>query len=168
MATEFAISRFLVPFLADTDWALFMDCDMLVRANLRELFDQADSDKAVMVVKHDHQPTSATKMDGQIQTSYQKKNWSSVILFNCKHPSNNVLTPEFVNTQRGLHLHQFCWLKDEEIGELGQEWNWLAGHSGDNIDPKICHHTDGVPFMPGYEDAPYADEWREVLTRWAS
>jgi hypothetical protein len=90
------------------------------------------------------------------------------MLFNCDHPSNAKLTVEMVNTLPGRDLHRFCWLEDDEIGELPIEWNWLAGHCSSDINPSIVHHTDGTPAMFGYEDAPYADEWRAELARWAS
>jgi hypothetical protein len=98
-------------------------------------------------------------MDGQIQTAYARKNWSSVCVFNCDHPANRALTVDLVNTLPGRDLHRFCWLADNEIGALDPKWNWLAGHSDAAIDPAIVHFTDGVPSMPGYEDAPFADEW---------
>lgn len=168
MSTEFAISRFLVPHLAKTGWALFMDGDMLVRHNLSEAFEQADPTKAVMCVKHNYVPTDGTKMDGQAQTNYACKNWSSFMLFNCDHPANRALTLDLINTARGRDLHQFCWLSENDIGELGPEWNWLVGHSSPDIDPKVVHFTEGTPDMPGYEHVPYADEWREELRRWAA
>jgi hypothetical protein len=105
MATEFACSRFLVPHLAKTGWALFMDCDVLVRRNLDALFKLCDPSKAIMVVKHDHQPTEHWKMDGQFQTRYHRKNWSSVCLFNCDHPANKALTVDLVNSAPGRDLH---------------------------------------------------------------
>jgi hypothetical protein len=168
MATEFAITRFLVPLLAKTGWALFMDCDMLVRCNLARLFDLADPSKAVMVVKHDFQPSNLAKMDGQIQTAYPRKNWSSVCLFNCDHPANRFLVPDNVNALPGRDLHGFCWLRDEDIGELSVEWNWLVGHSDPQVNPRVVHFTDGVPSLPGYEFQPYADEWKAELRRWAA
>lgn len=167
MATEFAISRFLVPYMTD-GWALFMDCDMLVRGDLTRLFRTADPDKAVHVVKHNHDPVEATKMDGQVQSRYARKNWSSVMLFNCDHPSNRNLTPELVNSVPGRDLHRFCWLDDDEIGELPVEYNWLVGHSPHCWFPRIVHFTDGIPTMPGYENCDYADEWRDVLASWAA
>jgi hypothetical protein len=163
MATEFAISRFLTPHLAGSGLALFMDCDMLVRKDIAKLFALADPCKAVMCVKHVHVPDERTKMDGQLQTFYRRKNWSSVALFNCDHPANRALTVEMINTVPGRDLHAFCWLRDEEIGELPLEWNWLADVSPPIADPAIVHHTLGVPSMPGYKDAPYADEWRTEL-----
>lgn len=168
MATEFAVSRFLVPYLEGYEgWALFMDCDMLVRTSLARLFELADPSKAVQVVKHDHQPVNETKMDGQVQTRYARKNWSSVMLFNCGHPSNRALTLELVNSVPGRDLHGFCWLKDEEIGALDTSWNYLVGHSNPEIDPDIVHFTDGIPSMSGYGACEYAGEWFTELSRWA-
>lgn len=169
MATEFACSRFLIPALEGYDgWALFMDCDMLVRTNLARLFSQCDPSKAVMVVKHDHQPTAETKMDGQVQTRYARKNWSSVMVFNCGHPANRALTVDLVNSVPGRDLHGFCWLKDEEIGALDQSWNYLVGHTSPEIAPDIVHFTDGIPSMTGYERCEYAEEWWAELSRWAA
>jgi lipopolysaccharide biosynthesis glycosyltransferase len=167
-STEFAISRFLTPELAGQGLALFMDCDMLARASLESLFWQArtDASKAVWVVKHIHEPPPGLKMDNQLQTRYARKNWSSVMLFNCDHPSNKKLTVEMINTLPGRDLHRFCWLNDEEIGELHPKWNWLVGHSSFDVDPAIVHFTEGVPSMPGYEDCAYAGEWRAVRAQW--
>jgi hypothetical protein len=168
MATEFACSRFLVPTLAKSGWALFMDCDMLVRRDLKYLFDLARDKYAVMVVKHHHEPPEGTKMDGQMQTRYARKNWSSVMLFNCDHPSNQKLTVELINTVPGRDLHRFCWLDDHEIGELPPEWNYLVGHTNEVPNPSIVHFTEGTPGMAGYEDCEFADEWRSELNAWAS
>lgn len=168
MATEFACSRFLVPTLAKSGWALFMDCDMLVRKNLDRLFRLADPTKAVMVVKHNHQPPEGVKMDGQAQLRYSRKNWSSVVLWNCDHPANKTLTVEMINSIPGRDLHRFCWLDDDLIGELNVEWNWLVGHSDPSVDPSIVHFTDGIPSMEGYADCAFADEWKEELGRWAA
>lgn len=169
MATEFAISRFLVPQLAQSGWSLFMDCDVMVRQDLGMLFAEADSSKAVMVVKHNHQPRDGSiKMDGQVQTAYSRKNWSSVMLINVDHKANRALTVDLVNSVPGRDLHRFCWLDDSEIGELDPKWNFLVGHSDPSIDPAIVHFTDGIPSMPGYEDCAFADEWRADLERWAS
>ena len=171
MSTQFAITRFLVPHLAKEGWALFIDCDMLVKANISDLFHLVDNPKndkfAVMCVKHDYKPTEKTKMDGQVQTVYPRKNWSSVMLFNCDHPSNKKLTLEMINSVPGRDLHRFCWLEDDEIGELDQCWNYLVGHSSSEIKPKIVHFTAGGPWMRGYEGVPFADEWRQEVNKWA-
>lgn len=167
MATEFACSRFLVPHLAETGWAIFMDCDMLVRTDLKSLFAQADDDKAVMVVKHHYEPPEGIKMDNQIQLRYARKNWSSVALWNVTHPANRALTLEMVNTVPGRDLHRFAWLDDKHIGELDPKWNFLVGHTDSNVDPAIVHFTEGLPTLPEYADSDFADEWWAELTRWA-
>jgi hypothetical protein len=107
-------------------------------------------------------------MDGQIQTKYLKKNWSSFCIFDADHPSNRVLTPEVVNSLPGRDLHRFCWLRDDEIGELDPTWNWLAGESEPMDEPNVVHHTLGSPALPGYESVPFADEWRAELNAWAA
>ncbi len=167
MSTQHANARFLVPSLAKAGWALFMDGDMLVRSNIARVFDGLDGTKAVYCVKHDHAPTSAAKMDGQVQTTYSRKNWSSFVLFNCDHPSNRKLTVEMVNTLPGRDLHRFCWLKDQEIGARDQSWNFLVGHTDPDVVPDVAHFTDGTPDMLGYENVPFADEWRAERDRWA-
>lgn len=166
-ATEFSVSRFLIGALASSGWALFMDSDMLIRGDINEVFDLCDPSKAVMCVKHNHEPDTVTKMDGQVQTRYARKNWSSFFALNVDHPANQALTVDLANTAPGRDLHAFSWLPDDLIGELPVEWNWLAGHSDPGVDPKNVHHTDGSPCMAGYEDALFADEWRSVLGDWA-
>lgn len=169
MSTEFAISRFLVPILAGSGLALFMDCDVLVLGNISKLLvSHADTNKAVHVVKHDFKPTETVKMDGQLQTVYDRKNWSSVMLFNCDHPANKKLTPELVNTVPGRDLHRFCWLKDSEIGSLDPSWNYLVGHTKNVTKPDIVHFTDGYPLLPGYENVEYADHWRGMMRSWVA
>lgn len=175
MSTEFAISRFLVPHLAGVGWALFADSDILARRNIAELFHMTTRpeyrNKAVIVVKHDHEPTETIKMRGQTQSAYLRKNWSSVMLFNCEHKACKALTPEVVNRETGRFLHQFRWVADEDIGELGAEWNWLQGHSDPTIDPKIVHFTDGTPNIPGRDGSgrglvDYAGEWHLEHRLW--
>jgi len=167
MATEHANARFFVPFLARTGWALFTDGDVLFRDNVCRLFDQLDRRKAVYCVHHDHRPKEDRKMDGQIQTRYARKNWTSVIAFNCDHPANKAgLTLDLLNSAPGRDLHRLCWLDDGDIGELHAEWNCLVGHSGEDVNARIAHFTSGVPDMPGYENQRYADEWFKAREAW--
>jgi lipopolysaccharide biosynthesis glycosyltransferase len=168
MSTQHANARFLVPHLAKHGWALFLDGDVLVRGNLARVFEGLDAEKAVYCVKHQHAVSDALKMDGQIQTNYARKNWSSFCIWNVGHEANAALTNDAINTWPGRDLHAFKWLADEQIGELGPEWNFLVGYSDPSIDPKVVHFTSGTPDMPGYSDVPYADEWRAELTRWAA
>lgn len=170
MSTEHANARFLVRELAKTGWALFMDGDMLVRGDLAPVFDQLDPAKALYCVHHDHRPAETQKMDGQVQTRYARKNWSSFMILNCDHPANQALTLELVNTVPGRDLHRFCWLPDEAIGELDPIYNHLVGHTECDVigGPLVVHFTDGVPDMAGYEVQPFADEWRAERRRHAA
>lgn len=168
MATEFACSRFLVPELAKTGWALFCDCDMLFRSNVARMFDNLDPKYAVYVVKHDYRPTNTVKMDNQIQSRYNRKLWSAFCVFNCDHPSNGSLTVEYVNSVPGRDMHAFKWLRDDEIGELDPAWHWLPRHSPYDIEPKCIHYSEGGPWFDGYHDEPFSNEWRAELNRWAS
>jgi hypothetical protein len=164
-STEFSFSRFLTPYLSDyAGWSLFMDCDMLVRADIADLFALADDRYAVMVCPHDYQPKDDIKFLGRSQTPYAKKNWSSVMLMNT--PRCRALTPEYVNSASGLDLHQFRWLDSEDaIGTLPLDWNWLVGEYPYDPAAKVAHFTRGGPYIPGYEDCDYSDEWRAVCAR---
>ena len=167
-STEFTFTRFLIPELCNfKGWALFMDCDMILKTDIKELFDQADDQYAVMCVQHDYSPSATTKMDGQQQTVYPRKNWSSVMLFNCGHKSNQALTQDLVNNPdvTGAYLHRFSWLKDKEVGELSPEWNWLVGHYKEPEDgtPKLIHYTEGGPWFENYRDCEFNELWKQEL-----
>ena len=166
-STEFTFTRFLIPELAHYQgWALFMDCDMILTTDIKELFDQADNKYAVMCVQHDYTPREGLKMDGKQQTVYPRKNWSSVMLVNCGHPSNAVLHKELVNDAEisGAYLHRFSWLKDEEIGELDHTWNYLVGVYDDIERPKLIHYTEGGPWFENYRNCEFSDLWKQELT----
>ena len=125
-STEFTYSRFFIPLLMNfKGWAVFCDCDFLFFEDIAKLFNDLSDDKAIYCVKHDYKPTEKHKMDGQQQTIYPRKNWSSLIVFNCSHPSNRKLDIKTVNNETGAFLHQFKWLKDEEIGSLDERWNFV-------------------------------------------
>lgn len=158
-ATDFAISRFLVPHLSQTGWALFVDCDMVFMCDVGELFDIADDKYAVMVVKHGSLPQSGVKMGSQSQQPYKRKNWSSVMLFNCDHPANQRLSLQDINERPGRDLHAFYWLNDSEIGELPGEYNWLVNVQPKPENPKIAHFTTGGPWIDGWEGAEHDDLW---------
>jgi hypothetical protein len=164
-STEFSFSRFLTPHLSGyAGWSLFMDCDMLARADLAELFALRDERYAVQVCQHDYAPKDEVKFLKNPQTPYAKKNWSSVMLFN--NARCRALTPAYVGEASGLDLHQFRWLaNDHQIGPLPLEWNWLVGEYPMNEAARIAHFTRGGPYFPGYEDCDYADEWRAARDR---
>jgi lipopolysaccharide biosynthesis glycosyltransferase len=166
-STEFSITRFLVPHLnAFKGWALFVDCDTLFLTDPSGLFALADDRYAVMCVKHEYTPSSIIKMDGKNQHIYPRKNWSSVMLFNCSHPSNAKLTKELVNTATPQFLHRLSWLKDEEIGSLPISWNWLVDWYKEPKDgiPKLLHYTEGGPWFIEHATCEYANIWLAAAT----
>jgi len=169
-STEFSFSRFLVPALNMYQGkALYMDCDMYVRADISELFELCEMDYyPLWCVHHKYEPEKGMKMDGKAQEPYRRKNWSSLMMFNCGHELNKRLTPEVVNTQTGRWLHGFGWLPDKEadIGKIPEEWNWLDGHSDPELPAKIVHFTTGGPWFKKWRprvshkvDGDYAVEW---------
>lgn len=164
-STEFSFSRFLVPYLSNFDgWSIFMDCDMLARADIAELWALRDDKYAAMCVKHDYVPKIETKFLGQTQTKYEKKNWSSMILFN--NAKCTALSKEFVNTATGLQLHQFKWLEsDGQIGEVPVVWNYLVNEYDRREDAKLVHFTDGGPYFDEYKNDDYAEEWFAMRER---
>jgi hypothetical protein len=159
-STEFSFSRFLVPYLAGFEgWALFMDCDMLMRDDVAALWALRDERYAVQVVKHVHVPKEDVKFLGHTQTKYEKKNWSSVMLMNCGNC--RALTPEYVNGASGLELHQFKWLGDDRlIGELPARWNHLVGYDAPDPAAALAHFTIGGPWFAEFAQCEFADEWR--------
>ena len=165
-STEFTFTRFLIPELANfKGWAVFMDCDMILTTDIKELFDQADDRYAVMCVKHDYKVKEEFKMDGQKQTIYPRKNWSSVMLFNCGHPSNARLSQDMVNEKElnGAYFHRFSWLKDSEIGELDHTWNYLVGVYNDIEKPKLIHYTEGGPWFEETRHCEFGHIWKQEL-----
>jgi hypothetical protein len=168
-STEFTYTRFLVPHVAGyRDWALFCDCDFIWLSDVMRLFALADDRYAVMCVHHDHRPTETLKMDGAVQTQYPRKNWSSMVLFNCGHPANRALTPEVVDREGGAFLHRFQWLDDALIGSVPETWNWLEGWNRKPAQgrPDVVHYTRGGPWFPNWRDVDYAAEWLEEAARY--
>ena len=157
-STEFTFTRFLVPHLMNfKGWALFIDCDIVFLEDVNN-FSLADDRYAVMCVKHEFNPKPGLKMDGQVQTVYPRKNWSSVVLWNCAHPSNEKVTVDSVNNPNfdGAYFHRFSWLKDEEIGELPCDWNWLVGwYKKDDGVPRAIHYTEGGPWFKNYRNCEF-------------
>jgi hypothetical protein len=164
-STEFSFSRFLVPYLSEyRGWSLFMDCDMVMRRDIAELWGLRDPAYSVMCVQHDYTPKEDVKFLGQVQTKYEKKNWSSVMLFN--NDRCGALTKEFVNTATGLQLHQFKWLDgDGRIGKLPLAWNHLVGVYDYDPNAALVHFTEGGPYFTDYADVDYADEWLAARER---
>ena len=173
-STEFSFTRFLVPFLNMFEGkALYMDCDMYMRTDVIELFEACDLDYyPLWCVHHKYEPELGSKMDNKVQESYHRKNWSSLMMFNCSHEANKTLTIDDVNTRSGRWLHGFEWLSDKEgdIGKIDEDWNWLDGHSDESLEAKCVHFTTGGPWFEdwrcrGKVDGKYAVEWTNDV-RW--
>jgi len=162
-STAFSFTRFLVPYLMGyKGWALFMDCDMLARGDIADLWALRDEQFAVQCVQHDHVPGETVKFLGEVQSAYPKKNWSSLMLLNCSRCT--ALTPNYVNTATGLELHRFHWLDgDHEIGAVPEGWNHLVAVQ----DPSkaeaapLLHWTLGGPWFKAQRTmgAALAAEW---------
>lgn len=158
-STDFSFTRFLAPHLSNYEgWSIFMDCDMLVLDDIANLWNLRDDKYAVQVVKHEHVPREQTKFLNQPQSKYEKKNWSSVMLFN--NAKCRALTPDYVNYATGLELHQFKWLNsDALIGALPRRWNHLVGYNEPGDDVSLVHYTLGGPYFSEYKDCEFASEW---------
>ena len=166
-STEFSFSRFLTPYLSNYEgWSLFCDCDMLMLDDIANLWEARDENYAVQVIKHEHKPKETKKFLDKPQSQYEKKNWSSVILFN--NAKCNALTPDYVNTATGLELHQFKWLGDDSlIGEIPHRWNHLVDYDP-TVPPEdvsLLHFTEGGPYFEDYKSCSYADLWFEERDR---
>lgn len=161
-STDFAITRFLVPFLCDYEgFAVYLDGDMICLGDIAELTGYMTlMDKynyAVRVVKHEYSPTENTKFLGQVQTRYEKKNWSSVIVFN--NTLCRTLSPEYVEKAPGLDLHQFKWCKEEQVASMPKEWNYLVGVYPPSANPKLLHYTKGSPCFDAYRGCDFSEHW---------
>ena len=167
-SNAFIYSRFLVPYLCDfKGMALWVDGDMIVRSDIAELLWEFQQDEAVKVVKHHYQTKHPIKYLGAKNEDYPKKNWSSVMLWNCGHHLNKQLTPRFVMEKDGKYLHRFQWLKypEEQVGKLDETWNWLETEYKYNPDAKLVHHTLGTPCFKNYQNTDYSQEWWETYQR---
>jgi lipopolysaccharide biosynthesis glycosyltransferase len=159
-SNHFIYSRFLVPHLmGHTGWAIFIDGDMIVRDDIVKLWNLRRMDRDVMVVKHDYKTRMPVKYLGAKNEDYPRKNWSSVILWNCNSWPNRKLTPEFIEKSTGAELHRFTWIDEERIGELPPEWNWLPDEYGANPAAKLLHYTLGAPCFHEFATTPQGDEW---------
>lgn len=168
-SNQFIYSRFLVPYLMDyTGWAIFMDGDMIVRGDIADLWELKECNKDVMVAKHDYKTRMPVKYLGSPNQDYPRKNWSSVILWNCNSFPNRQLTPAFVQKSTGSELHRFAWLDDSRIGTLPLEWNWLPDEYGPNESAKLLHYTLGTPCFHEFADTPQGSEWHRerILTEY--
>ncbi|NDH09965.1 MAG: glycosyltransferase [Gammaproteobacteria bacterium] len=165
-SNDFIYSRFLTPYLNNYEgWAIFADGDMICQTDIKELWDLRDESKALLVVKHDYQTKMHKKYLGNINENYPRKNWSSLILWNCAHHKHKVLTPEFISSQTGKYLHRFSWLDDNDIGELPWDWNYLAIEYPENRKAKLIHYTLGTPCFSDFKNSQMSDIWHQTHLR---
>ena len=165
-SNNFIYSRFLVPYLNNFKGkALFLDGDMIVNDDLNNLFNQFDDQYAVQVVKHNYKTKYPIKYLGHKNDDYPKKNWSSVILFNCSHPKNKILTPKLIETAQGSYLHRFSWLDEQEVGEISKEWNYLVLEYPETEKAKIFHYTVGAPCFNDFNQGKEANLWHEIYLK---
>jgi hypothetical protein len=163
-SNDFIYTRFLVPHLTNfTGWAFYFDGDMICQADIQELLPYCNNDLAVCVVKHEYKTKFPKKYLGNINEDYPRKNWSSVIMWNCGHPANRVLTPSFVMESSGSYLHRFSWLEDSMIGSLPTEWNWLVAEMPDNYNAKLLHYTIGTPCFKDYSNLGMSESWNKFF-----
>jgi lipopolysaccharide biosynthesis glycosyltransferase len=170
-SNQFIYSRFLVPSLMNYEgWAIFIDGDMLLREDIAKLWEMRDPTKAVQCVHHNYETKMTTKYLGSVNQNYPRKNWSSVVMWNCAHPANAMLTSGLIQASSGAFLHRFTWLTDDLIGELPVEWNWLPDEFGANPDAKLLHYTLGTPCFHDFALTPMADEWHRerMLTNYST
>jgi hypothetical protein len=166
----FIYSRFLVPHLQHYEgWALFADgSDMVCLEDIKTLWAMRDDRFAVQVVKHDYKTKHARKYLGTSMEAknedYPRKNWSSLILWNCGHRANRRLTPELVQESPGSFLHRFQWLADDQIGELPAEWNVLVLEQ-DTGGASLLHHTLGIPGFNHYQHCDASEHWHRAMKK---
>lgn len=143
--TPFTYSRFLVPWLCDYQgWALFLDIDFLALGDVAELFALTDNQYAAMVSKNP-----------------KKFEWASLILFNCGHEANKILTPDYVDDpERCKQPHTLDWLAPELVGALPSHWNHLVGYDAPRDDAKLIHYTQGMPIYEETKGSEYGDAWK--------
>ena len=165
-SNSFIYSRFLTPYLMNfSGWAIFADGDMVCSADIAELWALRDPTKAVQVVMHNYKTKANKKYLGNKNEDYPRKNWSSLILWNCSHPENKILTQEFIQKKPGSYLHRFSWLEDASIGSLPPEWNWLAIEYPANPRAKLIHYTLGTPCFRDYAEQSMSERWYKTHYR---
>lgn len=171
-SNAFIYSRFLVPYLQGyRGWAIFCDGDMVCLQDIAKLWalrEEHAFDTAVCVVKHDYKSRHPRKYVGTPMeadnANYPRKNWSSVMLWNCEHYANRILTPDFLKEAPGHFVHRFEWLRDAQIGELPGEWNALAEEQDISL-ASLVHYTVGAPGFKTYASCDGAEHWHRARER---
>lgn len=165
-SNSFVYSRFLTPWVFGFNGSvIFADGDMVCLSDITKLWSLRDPSKAVQVVQHNYKTKFQQKYLGAKNLDYPRKNWSSLIIWNCEHPKNKLLTPDFVMSQSGAFLHRFSWLSDDDIGALPLNWNWLVAEYEDNYDANLLHFTLGTPCFLEYQKSNMSSTWHQVNAR---
>lgn len=166
-SNAFTLARFLIPYhMRYQGFAIWADgSDMLCLADIAELWALRDIYKAVQVVKHDYKTRHPVKYLGQKNYDYPRKNWSSLMIINCAHFAwRDRIRPDNLHEMSGEVLHRFAFIKDEDVGELPIEWNFITGEDEQSLGmPKIVHYSLGLPVWKPYNTWPYAKEWNKEL-----
>ena len=164
-SNEFIYSRFLVPYLMNfKGWAIYVDGDMICLEDIKKLWDLRDEKYAVQVVQHDYQTKVTKKYWGNKNENYPRKNWSSVVIWNCEHEKHRILSPNFIQNQTGSFLHRFHWLNDDEIGNIDKKWNWLALEYEEKKDINLIHYTIGTPCFKEYSNEAFSSYWNRSFS----
>lgn len=165
-SNTFTLSRFLVPYLMGfRGHAIFADaCDMLMLGDVAELDALFDPAFAVQVVKHpDYISQHELKYVGTemecAQTNYPRKNWASLMLMNCAHPSWSAAGPAGLPRVGTLACLQLRNCEDDEMGSLPPEWNVLIDEGQQREGAKLLHWTAGIPTFRHYRNARASAEW---------
>ena len=157
-STEFAFTRFLVPYLSDYHGhALFCDADFMWKCDPQEIVYHANETHDVYCVQHPDFLVPSSKMNEKVNSSYPKKNWSSLMWFDnsrCK-----TLTPTYVNQAPAGALHEMKWATS--IGSLPAEFNAMVNYYQFK-EPKAVHFTDGGPWHGINDNEEYSQEWNKL------
>lgn len=165
-SNDFIYARFLVPWLCGfSGTAVFVDGDMIVRGDIADLFALRRLDIGVQCVQHDYKTKHPVKYLGNRNEDYPRKNWSSVMLWNCGFRPNRILTPEYVASKSGSFLHRMLWLQDSQILPLPPEWNRLVMEQPVTESDRLLHYTIGTPCFQEYADCDHAEEWHAAYRR---
>lgn len=154
-STEFSFTRFYVPMLCNYEGiALFCDNDFLWKCDPLEV-EKYLGDNDIAVVKHEDYEALGIKMDGKENKSYPRKNWSSLIIYNCSKLKN--LTKEYLDNASPSDLHELKWA--DKIGEIPRSYNHLVGVYKPHNKIKALHYTNGGPWFDKYKDAELSEQW---------
>ncbi len=173
-STQFSHSRFLVPELwrnlsdpTKNPLVMFVDCDFLWRSDIGCMFEEIETKRLaeikspVYCVQHDYRPKSEIKMDNIVQSAYNMKLWSAMMVFDMDHLDNSKLTSEVVNSQTGRWLHNFGWVGNtHSIGTIKPSWHFVPNHSENgSYSVDAIHYTEGGPWFPSYRQGKYSQIW---------